>query len=409
MSRLDLLIRNAEVYRCEGEGLGHLANSALGVSDGQITYLGPSSEAPIGARREVDAGGRALLPGLVDPHTHLVFGGSRVDEFSRRMSNEDYRAIAAAGGGIASTVRQTRAASDEVLFESAKHRALAMRRRGITCLEVKSGYGLTLDDELRCLRVARELDRQGIIRTSPTFLGAHSVPNEYRHDRAAYLKLVIEEMIPRVASEGLADSCDVYCDDGAFSLEESERVWDAALKHGLAVRGHVGQFCDLGGAGALAHRRALSADHLEDISDAEIIRLAEAGVTAVLLPGAWRTLRQEPPRAERFRSAGVRLAVGTDLNPGTSPCPDLPLCAALAVRDAGATPEEAILGITSNAALAVGRQDLGRLSLGSPADFAIFPFQDARTLVYSLGSESAWQVYLGGTLVDSKEDAVSLW
>jgi len=409
MNQYDLLIRNAVVYPCVDDSTQGYPLAALGVLNGKVAYLGPEEEAPVGASAVVDAGGRALLPGLVDPHTHLVFGGSRVSEFARRMAGEDYRAIAAEGGGIASTVRQTRAESDEGLFESAKRRALSMRRRGVTCVEVKSGYGLSLKDELRSLRIAQKLEEQGVIRTSATFLGAHSIPPEYRDDREGYLDLVVNEMLPAVAAEGLALACDVYCDDGAFTLKESERVWDAALALGLRVRGHVGQFCDLGGAGALADRNALSADHLEAVSDAQIERLAQADVSAVLLPGAWRTLRQQAPEAERFRRAGVRLAVGTDLNPGTSPCPDLPLCAALAVRDAGVTPSEAILGITANSATAAGKPELGTLRVGQPADFAIYPFQDANTLVYTLGSDPAWQVYLNGNLVESSAESHPLW
>lgn len=402
---IERLLVARRVVTCDGprdaEGLARLGvieAGAVGIRAGRIAWVGPAAQAPAAAS-VVDLGERLLMPGLVDPHTHLVFGGSRVEEFARRMAGEDYRAIAAAGGGIAATVRGTRALGDDALFEASARRARALRAHGVTTAEVKSGYGLTFDDELRCLSVGRRLEAEGILRTTTTFLGAHAVPPERRHDRGAYLDDVVDSMLPAAAERGLADSVDVYCDDGAFTLAEARRVLEAAKARGLAVRGHVGQFVDLGGPQLLAELGALSADHLEAVSDAGLSALAKAHVVAVLLPGAWRTLRQEAPDAARMRAAGVTIAVGTDLNPGTSPTSDLPACAALAVRDAGLTLEEAVLAITANAAKAAGVADVGRLVVGAHADLVAYELDDPRALAYALGGTRASALWLAGEAV----------
>ncbi|MDH5492689.1 MAG: imidazolonepropionase, partial [Myxococcales bacterium] len=324
--RLDLLIRGAHLCTCAGppgapaaERLDRIPDGAVGVRGGRIVYVGSSLEAPGDAAEIVDAEGRALSPGLVDPHTHLVFAGSRVDEFARRMAGEDYRAIAAAGGGIVATVRATRAASDEELYAGAAARALAMRARGVTAVEIKSGYGLSLEHESRLLRVARRLDAEGLLRVRTSFLGAHAIPPERRGERARYLDELVQQMLPAIVEEGLADAIDVYCDEGAFTLEETRRLLEAGREAGLGLRAHLGQFADLGGPELLAELGALSADHLEEVSDAGLAAMARADVIAVLLPGAFCTLRQRPPSVSRMRAAGVRMAVGTDCNPGTSP------------------------------------------------------------------------------------------
>ncbi|HJK93140.1 MAG TPA: amidohydrolase family protein, partial [Polyangiaceae bacterium LLY-WYZ-15_(1-7)] len=253
---LDLVLKGAHLATCDGAGsaaeqLDRRPDAAVGVEGGRVVWIGPSAEAP--AAREVrELEGAALLPGLVDPHTHLVFAGSRVEEFTRRMGGEDYRTIAAEGGGIASTVRATRAASEEQLFALAKARAEALRARGVTSVEVKSGYGLTTESELRLLRVARRLEAEGVLRVTTSFLGAHAVPPEKRGERARYVDEVVGEQLPAVAEAGLADAVDVYCDDGAFTLEETRRILEAAKARGLKVRAHVGQFADLGGPALLA-------------------------------------------------------------------------------------------------------------------------------------------------------------
>jgi imidazolonepropionase len=391
---IDLLVRNGLVVDCR-DGI-EPRPGAVGVKDGRIVHVGPEEPA---AERVLDAGGGVVLPGLVDPHTHLVFAGSRIDELARKMAGEDYRKIAAEGGGIASTVHATRAASDDTLFALAAARARALRAGGVTTVEVKSGYGLSTADELRLLRVARRLEREGIVRTSVTFLGAHAVPPERRDERDRYVDEVVTEMIPAVSAEGLADACDVYCDDGAFSLAETRRILVAAKDAGLGLKAHAGQFADLGAAELLAELGARSADHLEQVSEAGAAALGRAGVVAVLLPGAWRTLRQTPPDVARLRGAGVAIAIGTDCNPGTSPCTDLALCAALAVRDARLTLPEAVLGVTAHAARAAGVAGVGRIEIGAHGDLAVFPQRDPRALGYAIGGLRPRWVVLGGRVV----------
>ncbi len=411
MSDLDLLIRAPRVVTCDGQGtpkerLGVIERGAVGIENGRIAFVGEQRD--VEAKRVIDAKG-VVMPGLVDPHTHLVFAGSRVDEFAKKMSGVDYRTIAAEGGGIASTVRATRAASEDELYALASRRARAMRAHGTTTIEIKSGYGLTLEHEKRCLKVARRIDAEGIVRTTTTYLGAHAVPPDRKHERDAYLDDVIAWMETMV-EEGLADACDVYLDAGAFSRAEAERVLRFAVHLGLVVRAHVGQFEDLDGAQLLAQLGGCSVDHLEALSDAGAEALGEAGVAAVLLPAAWRTLRQTPPDVERLRRHGVRLAVGTDCNPGTSPCLDLPLCAALAVRDAGLTPEEALLAMTVDAAHACNRVAAGRIAAGTSADLLLLSTDDPRALVYGLGGSPVTTVFLRGEVVhEGDESAAALW
>lgn len=403
VEQVELLLSNVCVATCAGEGdaLARLdlhEGWSVGVVGDRIAYLGPTSSEPHAhVRRELS--GACVLPGLVDPHTHLPFAGSRVDELARKLAGVDYRTIAAEGGGIASTVRATREASDELLYVLAKARALQMRAHGVTAIEAKSGYGLSVEHELRLLRVLRRLDDEGVMRVSTTFLGAHALPPERKGERARYLDEVVQEQLPRVVEEGLADAIDVYCDDGAFTLDEARRVLEAGRALGLAVRAHAGQFADLGAAELVAELGGLSADHLEAVSEAGLRAMADAGVVGVFLPGAWRTLRQVPPSGARFRDHGVAVAVGTDLNPGTSPTADLPLAAALAMRDGGLTCEEALLGITRHAARAAGFGELGRLHVGGLADLAVFDTPTPRTIPYVLGDVRASLVVRGGEVV----------
>ena len=417
---VDLLVRGGRVATCAGpatgtarERLAILERGAVAIHAGRIVWVGRDEDADAFAKvatRSIDARAHVILPGLVDPHTHLVFAGSRVDDLARKLSGESYQSIAASGGGIASTVRATRAASDDALFALASARAREMTLGGTTSAEVKSGYGLSLAHELRLLGVARRLEREGVMHTTTTLLGAHAVPAEHAGDRDGYVREVCERMIPRAAADGLADAVDVYCDEGAFTLAETRRVFEASRAAGFAVRAHIGQFRDLDGAQLCAEFGALSADHLEHVSDEGLSALARAGTVAVLLPGAWRTLRQTPPDAARWRAHGVSIAVGTDCNPGTSPMTDLGLAAALAVRDAGLSLDEAVLAVTCEAARAAGLSDAGQIVVGARADLAVFHGDDVRVLAYALGGLRATLVVRGGTIVvESPPDTGVLW
>lgn len=404
----DLVVVGAnEVLTMAGRGpsaeerLGRIARGAVAARGDRIVWVGLESELHTAVvvrddATRIEARDATVLPGLVDCHTHLVFAGDRTHELARKMAGESYQSIAAQGGGIMSSVRATRAASEETLLALASERARKLRSHGVTSVECKSGYGLELDAEARCLRVGRALGRSGIVRTTTTFLGAHVVPAEHRAERGRYLDELCDRMMPMVAREGLADACDVYLDEGAFDLDEARRVLTCARHAGLALRLHAGQFRDFGGGELAAELGALSADHLEVTSDAGLGAMSGAGVVGVLLPGAWRTLRQTPPDAARFRRAGLAMAVATDCNPGTSPTTDLWLCAALAVRDAGMTIEEALLAVTVNAARAAGLADRGQLRAGMLADLAVFPHADARALPYWMGDVHASHVVIGG-------------
>ncbi len=407
---MDLVIRNARVYTCSGAPtaapaarLGIIERGAVALRDGRIRYVGDTANFrhEPGAI-EIDAGGAALLPGLVDAHTHLVFAGSRVDEFARKMAGEDYVSIAKHGGGIRHTVRATRAASTDDLLQLSERRVQTMLRHGVTRIEIKTGYGLSVPDEMRIAEVARAMNDHAHIHT--TLLGAHAVPAEFEGRRADYLSIVAEQMVPAARERGVT-GCDVYIDEGAFSIEEARIVFTAAKRAGLAIKAHVGQFKDIGGAELVAEFGGLSCDHLEHVSDAGLAAMAARGVTAVLLPGAWRTLRQTAPDAQRIRAAGVNIAIGTDCNPGTSMCTDLPLAVALAVRDAGVEPNEAILAVTSQAAAALGIHDAGVIREGAVADLALYDFEDARTLAYQLGDVHARMTIRGGKIVH-RSDAV---
>ncbi len=403
-----LLIRGARVARCEGASEG---SAALGLIDdgavavdgaGMVTFVGRAADAPAagGSTHIVYARGALLTPGLVDPHTHLVFAGRRTSEFEQKMRGVDYRAIAASGGGIQSTVAATRAADDETLLAATKRRLQIELSHGVTTVEVKSGYDLTLAGELRLLRIAHAAsnDASPMPRVVTTLLGAHTVPREHQKLRATYVAIVKDEMIPAVAREGLATMVDVYLDEGAFTLDEARAILSAAKKHRLGVRAHVGQFRDVGGAEMVAELGGLSCDHLEEVGDAGLVAMDQAGTSAVLLPAAWRTLRQNAPDAARITASGVAIAIGTDANPGTSPCLDLPMCAALAVRDADLDPQRALLAITRNAARAIGRDDAGRIAPGVPADLALWDHDDPTMFAYVLGGHRPTHVWVGGRL-----------
>jgi imidazolonepropionase len=383
-------------------------NDALGViegatlvagDDGRVRYAGPSADAPEAADGDelVDAGGRAVLPGLVDCHTHPVWAGSRAEEFALRSRGASYEEILAAGGGILNSAAKVRAASEDELIEQARPRFWRMLRRGVTTVEAKSGYGLTTEDELKSLRVLARLDAELPCEIWPTFLGAHAVPGEYSGRSGDYAAHVADEMLPRVADEKLAKACDIFVERGAFSTDEGRRVLGKARELGLQVRIHAEQLSHSGGAQLALDMGAVSASHLEFASDDDIAAFAEAGVVAEVLSIAQVFLGMEqriPGR--KLRDAGVRTAVATDLNPGSANSADLHLAAGLAVTMCGLSADEALLGITRWGADALGREDIGRLAAGARADLCLLDTTSAYDLVYEWGENHVARVFAAG-------------
>jgi imidazolonepropionase len=378
-----------------------IADGAIASSAGTIAWLGRADDLEAApeqlATRVIDAGGRLMTPGLIDAHTHLIFGGDRIADFERRMAGESYTAAAAGGSGIAHTVAMTRAASDEELLASARRRLRTMIAHGTTTVEIKSGYGLDLATEMRMLRLARQLGGETGITVRTTFLGAHVVPPEYAGHRDAYLDLICETMLPQIAAEGLADAVDVFCDRIAFSIPETERVLTAAQALGLPVKLHADQIADTGAAALAARYNALSADHLEQTSEAGIAAMAAAGTVAMLLPGAFHFLREtvKPPVAA-LRAHGVPMALATDCNPGTSPVLTLPTAANLGCVLFGLTPEEALAGITREGARALGLDDRGVLRVGARCDLALWDAVSPVELCYWLGGSPCVGVVIAG-------------
>ena len=388
----DLVIRNARVMTCDpaAPGLGVIDRGALAIARGRVAWVGADGDAPAGTT--LDAGGRLVTPGLVDCHTHAIFAGDRANEFAMRAAGKTYLEIAAAGGGIAATLGPTRAASDDELLALFADRLDRVRAHGTTTIEVKSGYDLTVAGELRVLRVVARAARERARgpRIVPTLL-AHLVPPERRGDRDAFVRELVDELVPAVAREHLATSVDVYCDEGAFTLAETRAILDAAKRAGLAVRGHVGQFRDLGAAALLAELGALSGDHLEQIDDAGIAELARAGIVAVMLPGACVQLRLPVPPIEKLRAAGVAMAIASDLNPGSSYCEALPIQLWLATTHYGMTVDEAWLGVTRHAAAALGlaRERVGTLVAGAPGDLVVWHCEHPAEVPYRYGAPRA--------------------
>lgn len=370
-------------------GTGMIEDGAVGAVRGRIAFVGPVSELPDGwtAGEVVDLRGRLVTPGLIDCHTHLVFAGDRADEFELRLRGETYETIAAAGGGIVSTVARTRAADEAALVEGALDRLDRLMAEGVTAIEIKSGYGLTLADELKMLRAARALEVRRPIEVVTSLLAAHTIPPERRDDRAGYVAEIIETIIPAAAAEGLADAVDAFCEDGAFTPAETRAVFEAARAHGLPVRLHADQRTAGGGATLAAEFGALSADHLERTDAAGALAMAAAGTVAVLLPGAFYALRdKEKPPIDLFREAGVRMAVATDCNPGSSPLTSILTAMNMAVVLFGLTVDEALAGVTREAARALGRWgEMGSLEVGKACNLAIWDATRPVELVYWLG------------------------
>ena len=368
---------------------GPVAPCDLAVEGRRIAWLGAAGQAPADfqAARRHDLGGALVTPGLIDCHTHLIHGGQRADEFALRLAGASYEEIARRGGGIVSSVRATRAADEDTLFEQALVRLDALRAEGVTAIEIKSGYGLDLDTERKMLRVARRLGEARPVTVRTTFLGAHALPPEYAGRADDYIDLVCDVMLPALHEEGLVDAVDVFCEGIGFSLAQSERVLRAAAQRGLAAKMHAEQLSLMGGAALAARYGALSADHLEWLDEAGARAMLKAGMVAVLLPGAYYFLRdtRQPP-VDLLRRLGVPMALATDCNPGTSPATSLLLMMNMACTLFRLTVAEALDGVTRHAADALGCADVsGRLAVGHPADFAVWDVDSPAELAYWMG------------------------
>lgn len=393
------LWRNARVVTLAKQaGWGIVEDGAVVTAGPSIAWVGAAREVPLDLviEAEHDLGGALVTPGLVDCHTHLVYGGARADEFELRLSGASYEEIARAGGGIRSTVRATREATEEELFEAAVRRAEILLSTGVTTLEVKSGYGLSLEDEARCLRVARRLGRALAVDVVTTCLAAHAVPPEFDGRADAYIDAVCA-WLPQLQADGLVDGVDVFCETIAFTREQTRRVFETAQALGLPVKLHAEQLSDQDGASLAAEFGALSCDHLEWLSERGIRAMAAAGTVAVLLPGAFYFLREtkHPPVAE-LRAAGVPLALATDHNPGSSPVLSLPLMLNMACTLFGLTPEEALRGVTVNGARALGLSERGVLTPGRRADMAVWAVDHPNELAYWFGNQPCLRVVVGG-------------
>jgi imidazolonepropionase len=379
-----------------------IADGSLIVRDGHISWMGRTAElppVPFGAE-VIDASGKTVLPGLVDSHTHLVFAGTREDEFDQRLQGMTYQQIAARGGGINATVRFVRGASKEQLKELTRRRLQRLLSFGVTTVEIKSGYGLTLAEETKCLEVVAELNDEGPWELVPTFLGAHAVPPEFRGDRDGYVRLLVDEMLPEIARSKLAEFCDVFCETGVFTLAESERILTRASELGLRLKLHADELSPLGGAELAARLGAVSADHLLCITDAGVRALARSATIATLLPGTAFFLGLAYAPARKLIEGGVAVALGSDCNPGTCPTENLPLVGTMACTQMNLLPAEAITALTLNAAAAVGRSDrLGSLEIGKQADLVIFDVPNYQQLFYHFGVNHVWRVVKRGRVV----------
>ena len=414
-TEVDLIIKNAgelltlSPSSLEESGLGIIRKGAITVKEGKIFWIGKTEELPkkfgLGKDgQEIDATGKVVMPGLIDSHTHLIFAGSREKEFEQRIQGLSYLEIAERGGGILSTVEATRKASFDELLLLGKKRLDRMLSKGVTTIEAKSGYGLSLQDEMKILKVMKALQEVHPIEIVPTFLGAHTIPREFRDARARYIDLLTKEMIPRVAQERLAEFCDVFCEEKAFTLEESKKILETGKGYGLKPKIHADQLSPGGGAELAAEVDAFSADHLEHVSQTGIERMAEKGVTAVLLPGAsfFLSMKKFPPAREMIQK-GVYVSLATDLNPGSSMTESLPLMMTMGCTMYKMVPKEVIQGTTIHAARSMGREnEIGSLEVGKQADILLLAIPNYRYLPYHFGVDHVEVVIKKGRIVYQK-------
>ena len=405
MQQFDAIWINASIATMtdNGEPYGSIEEAVLAVKDGLIAFIGKRNDLPAFDSLTTpmyDARGQWILPGFIDCHTHLVYAGSRANEFEMRLNGADYQQIAAAGGGIRSTVAATRLASHEQLFVLAKERLNTLLSQGVTTVEIKSGYGLDLATEQKILEVAAELERCHPVSVQKTFLGAHALPAEFTDNADGYIDAVCQ-MIPVLHEQKLIDAVDVFCEGIGFSTEQSRRVFSAAHKLGLPVKAHAEQLSNIGGSSLVAEFGGLSADHIEFLDEAGVTAMAKAGTVAVLLPGAYYFLREtQLPPIELLRQYRVPMAVATDLNPGTSPLCSLPLMLNMACTLFRLTPQEALLGVTRYAALALGLKDRGTLAVGQKADFVCYGISQPAELCYQFGVNQLKQLIINGKEVN---------
>lgn len=384
-----------------GDPYGLMQDATLVTDNGKIVWIGCKNELPTHFVGEIIyCRGCYITPGLIDCHTHLVYGGNRIDEFEKRLQGVSYEEIAAAGGGILSTVKATRAASEDDLVKASQKRLTSFIQEGVTTLEVKSGYGLDLENEVKMLRAATKLGRMSPIDIITSFLGAHALPPEYADNRDGYISLIINEMLPIIARDQLANAVDGFCENIGFTYNEIEQIFKAASKLGFKLKLHAEQLSDQKGAALAAQYGALSADHLEHLSLDSIKDMKEAGTVAVLLPGAYYTIRDTVlPPIEALREAKVPIAIGSDCNPGSAPVLSLKLMINMASTLFKLTPEEALAGVTRNAAKALGLDDRGILKEGFKADMVLWDIEHPAELSYQVGGNQTHKVIKGGEVI----------
>ena len=391
----DYIIYNANIATLsEAKGYGIINNACVAVKHGLIEYIGDYSEQLI-SDNQINAKGAWLTPGLIDCHTHLIYGGNRAHEFEMRLNGATYEEIAKAGGGIISSVKATRESSEQELYDSAAQRLAFLLAEGVTTIEIKSGYGLDLPNELKMLRVAKRLAENFPIRICPTFLGAHALPPEYKDNSDGYINLVCDVMIPQVAELGLAISVDAFCENIGFSYAQTERVFKAAQQHGLKVKLHAEQLSDQNGAALVAKYKGLSADHLEYLSQESIAIMSQNNTVATLLPAAFYFLRETKlPPIQALRDAKIPMAIATDHNPGTAPCLSLLLTMNMACTLFKMTPLESLQGVTINAAKALGLdKEMGSIDIGKKAEMVLWDIEHPNQLSYQFGGTPKLKVF----------------